>query len=213
MLVSTFIRFSVFLILFVSCDVFAQVYSDSSAPWDYRDPRYKDNLAIVDKYHFNLDVQLLRSGQSSDFVGPDLVFILRYFPNHYPALDTMMRLWRMHERGGAGIPTGLSGQQTPDSYFERAIEFVPDDGVVRMLYGAYLLNSGQLDRALMAYETALNLEPDSPEVHYNAGLFYVETGNLEAAMRHAEIAYEMGYPLPGLRKRLESAGAWREPEQ
>lgn len=46
----------------------------------------------------------------------------------------------------------------------------------------------------------------SPEIHYFLGLVYVKLKNLDDAVVHARLAYQLGYPLPGLQQKLEAAG-------
>lgn len=46
----------------------------------------------------------------------------------------------------------------------------------------------------------------SPEIHYFLGLVYLKLKDLDDAAVHAKLAYELGYPLPGLRQQLEAAG-------
>jgi tetratricopeptide (TPR) repeat protein len=46
----------------------------------------------------------------------------------------------------------------------------------------------------------------SMEVQYNLGLINLELGDTRAAVENAKKAYGMGYPLPGLKRRLERAG-------
>jgi len=46
----------------------------------------------------------------------------------------------------------------------------------------------------------------SPEIHYFLGLIYLKLSDLDDAVTHAKLAYELGYPLPGLRQKLEAAG-------
>lgn len=45
----------------------------------------------------------------------------------------------------------------------------------------------------------------SAEINYFLGLLYLDLGNLEKARAHADIAYDLGYPLPGLKNKLEQA--------
>lgn len=194
--------------LILSIDLFAQEADQTTAPWDYRDHRYAFDVATVERHHFNQDVQMLIRGQSEDFPGPDLVFMLRYFPNHHGALYTMGRLWRIHRKSDKILPRGLSGEQTAAHFFELAISFVPDDGVVRMLYGNHLFLERKNDEALTQFEAALELSSDSPEVHYNAGLYFTSIGDYATAVEHASFAYSHGYPLPGLRRKLMKKGAW-----
>lgn len=205
-----FVAISLCISLVLSADVLADPNDESTIPWDYRDSSYAENLHMVDAYHFNSDVQMLARGQTHTFPGRDLEFILRYFANHHGALNTMGQLWRRHRNLPNFVPQGLTAEKNADYYFRRAIEFVPDDGIVRMLYGTYLFLDGRIDLALIEYEAALELAPNSPEVHYNAGLYFVAVGNYEVAVKHAKFAYEAGYPLPGLRRKLVSHGAWKE---
>lgn len=47
---------------------------------------------------------------------------------------------------------------------------------------------------------------NSPEIHYFLGLVYLKLKDLDNASAHAKQAYELGYPLQGLRRQLEAAG-------
>ena len=46
----------------------------------------------------------------------------------------------------------------------------------------------------------------SSELNYLLGLFYVDLNELDLAVEHAERAYELGYPLPGLATKLKRRG-------
>lgn len=48
----------------------------------------------------------------------------------------------------------------------------------------------------------------SAEIHYLLGLMLVEQGDIDAAVVQAKEAYERGYPLPGLKRKLERLGRW-----
>ncbi len=188
----------------------AQIHDQSTAPWDYRDREYADDLAVVEKHHFNMNVQTLKAGQSTAYVGGDLAFIFRFFPNHHRALDAMGRLWRTHRRTSNRAPPGMDPSRNAEYFFEQAIAFAPSDGTVEMLYGMHLFLSARNDQALPHVNKAVELAPNSPEINYNAGLFFLAMGNHEIAMSHARTAYDAGYPLPGLRKKLVKIGAWKE---
>lgn len=43
---------------------------------------------------------------------------------------------------------------------------------------------------------------ESAEIHYFLGLLLVDLGDLDNAVEHARRAYELGYPLPGLKTKL-----------
>lgn len=46
----------------------------------------------------------------------------------------------------------------------------------------------------------------SAEIHYTLGLVLFDMKQYEAAAEHARRAYDLGYPLPGLRRKLATAG-------
>lgn len=46
----------------------------------------------------------------------------------------------------------------------------------------------------------------SAEINYNLGLVSIELGELDQAVKYAEAAYELGFPLQGLRTKLEKLG-------
>lgn len=48
----------------------------------------------------------------------------------------------------------------------------------------------------------------SAEIHYNLGLIYLDLGDSDSALASAQAAYKLGYPLPGLKNRLQRLGKW-----
>ena len=62
-------------------------------------------------------------------------------------------------------------------------------------------NAGAAKDILLKGYDAMN--GDSAEINYNLGLIYLDLGDISNAETHAEAAYQMGYPLPGLRRRLD----------
>jgi Flp pilus assembly protein TadD len=98
-------------------------------------------------------------------------------------------------------------------WLDRAVRFAPDDGQVRMLLGVYLLRAGQKEEAVKELESARELvSVDDPNLHYNLGLAYFDLGRFDQSLFHAHKAYELGFPLPGLKNKLVRANRWREPE-
>lgn len=177
-------------------------------PYDYTNPNdVSQYLAIAERHHFNTDVQLLRRGQSNAFVVNDLRYVLDFYPNHHRVLDAMARLWSKYEDQNM-VPPGARPNETPSYWYDEAIRYFPRDATVRLLYGIYLHNKGDRGRALELFDDATQLQPNSSEIHYNLGLVYLEAGEREKALQHATAAYELGYPLPGLRRKLEALGLW-----
>jgi len=173
-------------------------------PYDYTNPEhFREKLPMVERRHFTSNVEQLIRGETS--LGPmnDIAYTLNRFPNHHRALYSMMRFnLSLDNRPAAG------NRRSPECWFDRAMRFKPDDGTVRMIYGIYLHKISEPEAAVGRYEEALALLPDSAEVHYNMGLTYLELNQLDDSFEHASKAYELGYPLPGLRRRLAAAGAW-----
>lgn len=171
-------------------------------PFDYRDPVNKrDNLPIVETFHFTPDVESLRHGNTGTVLG-DLRYTLRAFPNHHRALAAIAR----YAIGGGRFPVDDS-IPSAECYFLRAIAFTPDDAAVHVIYANFLFKTGEREKAREQYEDALRIEPESIEINYVAGLFFVDIGDLPRARKLAAVAYGGGYPLPGLKKRLEAAEA------
>lgn len=169
-------------------------------PFDYQDASARqDKLPIVEQFHFTPPVEALVHGQSGNFLG-DLDYTLRAFPNHHRALASISRyaLNGGHDWVNPDI-------QSADCYFTRAIAFSPNDAVVHIIFGNYLFKRGRRDDARAEYEAALKLAPNSPDISYNAGLYFLQIGDLERARELAKVAYDQGYPLPGLKTKLEAA--------
>ncbi|MBS0366437.1 MAG: tetratricopeptide repeat protein [Proteobacteria bacterium] len=173
---------------------------NSYGPFDYRDGEARAlKLPVVEEYHFTPDVESLARGNTGDKAMGDIDYTLRAFPNHPRALQAMAR-WAL--RGGA-----FPNPQIPaaECYFRRAIAFAPDDAAVRLIYGNYLFRIHKQEEAREQYDAALSLDPQSPEINYGAGLLYLQMGELDKAKALAKVAYDGGYPLPGLRNKIRDA--------
>jgi len=173
--------------------------TNAYGPYDYSDAGERAlRLPIVEQYHFTPQVESLRAGQSGA-IADDLDYTLRAFPNHHRALWAVAQLQLRDAKQ-------LQKYRSADCYFDRAIRWRSQDATVRMVYGIYLARKGNRKEAVQQYQAAISLAPDNAEVHYNAGLVYLELNDIEKALIHAKRAYALGYPLPGLRKRLAQMG-------
>jgi len=172
-------------------------------PIDYRISTDAERL-IVERRHFTPGVENLTKGETAS-VGADLAYTLRVFPNHPRALAAMSRLSRKEKR-----PSPVGSEYSVECWFERAVRLQPNDANVRIVIGIELLRDGKTKAAIEQLKIAETLAPESPNVHYNLGLAYFDTTDFEASLKHAKRAYELGFPLPGLRDKLQRAGKWQD---
>lgn len=71
----------------------------------------------------------------------------------------------------------------------------------------YLKQNGQLNDAILTLQAApLEVKQQSAELNYFLGWYLMEQGNLADAASYAAKAYELGYPVPTLKQRLQAAG-------
>lgn len=171
---------------------------------DYTSSDDRAGLPVVEQYHFNQGVEKLVKGMTGS-LGADISYTLEHFPNHHRALTSMARL-ALREK--TVQPVGA--RYTVSCYFERAIAFAPHDATARMVFGNYLLASKQDSAALEQLRLAAAMAPEHATIHYNLGLLYARQKDYRQAMVHAEKAYGLGFPLPGLKNQLKKAGHWRE---
>lgn len=194
-----------------SCDSYAGRGARSKA-YDYTDPRDRqENLGIVERRHFTEQVRSLQRGETHPLPLGDIAYTLGRFPNHHSALYAMIRYATEDayasesEKAWAQV-SRIGEYPAPECYIQRAIDFAPRDHKVRILAGIFFHRIRARERAQSAYERALEIAPDSAEAHYNYGLLLSEMEKHEQAREHAEMAYDLGFPLQGLRKRLAESG-------
>lgn len=154
-------------------------------------------IKVVEQYHWEPGLQAERRNQFIDAYG-SWDFILRWVPNHIPALRKMIDLVILHKRPDLVIP-----------YLDEAVAFCPTCADVAIVYGIYYQRVGQPEKAIEKYKKALEANAYSIDAHYNLGLALIEKGRLAEANEHAQLAYEYGHRLPGLRNKLQKAGAWK----
>lgn len=165
--------------------------------YDSRPPA-SNQLATVEKNHFGKGMNRMDAGEW-DLAMAEWDFILRYFPNH-PRVLYLMSL--------TAEETGE--RERAEDYFKTAFQLYPNTATTYSVYGIILYRRGNLDDAVEAFQQSLMLDPGSAEAHYNLGITYAEAGRRGDANRHAQAAYRLGYPLPGLRERLRRTGDWKE---
>lgn len=180
-------------------------YVKGSTGGDYTSAEDRKGLSVVEQFHFSRAVETLTQGMTGS-LGGDISYTLEHFPNHHRALASMAKLGL---RLKSAQPVGA--RYTVSCYFERAIAFAPHDVTARMVYGSYLLATDQDAMALEQLDAASRLAPEQATIQYNLGLMYVKKKEYEKASAHAQKAYALGFPLPGLKNKLKAAGKWKEP--
>jgi tetratricopeptide (TPR) repeat protein len=181
-----------------SCGSLANGYG----PFDYRSD--KDKLGIVEGAHFTSEVENLITGKGG-YLGGDLDYTLRAFPNHHRALMAVMRYG---ERSKSERPPHV--RYSIGCYFNRALRFRSDDDMVRIIYATYLSKKGQNIAALEQLNRIKDSDGQSANLDYNIGLVFLDLKEFDKALAHAHKAYQAGFPLPGLRNRLVRLGKWKD---
>jgi tetratricopeptide (TPR) repeat protein len=182
------------------------------APTNYegrKDYRLRESTAQLrwaanDTYqsHVAPALRRMQQGDFSKAVIGDLNFTLHRWPNHYPALQALISF----EVGGGPADRF----QRVSCYFQRAHWFVPDDAQLIVLNGVYRHKNGDYEAAEESWKYALALDSNSAEAHYNLGLLYFRREDFSSAVEHARFAYELGYPLPGLKNKLIENDYWEK---
>jgi len=134
-------------------------------------------------------------------LGGDISYTLEHFPNHHRALASMAKLGL---RLKSAQPHGA--RYTVSCYFERAIAFAPHDVTARMVYGSYLLATGQDAMALEQLDAASRLAPEQATIQYNLGLMYVKKKEYEKASAHAQKSLCAGFSPAGAEEQAEGGG-------
>lgn len=183
-----------------------------NGPFDYTSAADRaERLAIVEQYHFTREVEQLRGhnkcGNNRCQLAGDINYTLMAFPNHHRALLSMAR----YHLEGLNKTEGRM-RFSAECYFDRAIRFRPNDATVHMIFGSYLYKVGDHATALKEFEKAVELAPDSAEANYNLGLAYADAKEYPKAREHARQAYELGFPLQGLKAKLKRVGEWEDDE-
>ena len=193
--------------------------SGGVGPYDWNDSGLAYDIWMVEKAHFTPFIEELaiygstvrKPTQASErykgrqSVAGNLDYTLRAIPNQARALYAM-GAWqlRLRQESFSDYQNKKDSWRfrSAECYFDRALQFRPNDANVHLAHGIFLYNKGDKQAALSQYLRAVELAPDAPEAHYNLGLLYVELGNYQLAREHADKAYELNYPLTGLRDKL-----------
>jgi tetratricopeptide (TPR) repeat protein len=161
----------------------------------------------VEGAHFTISVQKGLRGNSGS-IEADLEYVLNKFPNHPKAL--LVAANNQLKPGYLGYNKLRRDRKWPkkECYFRSAILRAPDDPVIHLVIAIFYHQQGNLEVAARHYKNSIEINPNNPEAQYNYGLLLLDNDEHQMAMKHAEIAYRLGYPLEGLKNRLVELNAW-----
>lgn len=174
----------------------AQTMANYGEPFDFYVPAPSNLLENVEKYHLSQGIDKVKQGKY-EFAWSEFAFMLHYFPNHPRALELIGDLSLQME--------------TPERalrYFETAIRLFPEQAETHALFGVFLHKLGRYDEAVESYQRALAHNDKVVDYHYNLGLAYFALKDYKNALEQATIAYNKGYPLPGLKDKLKAVESW-----
>ena len=178
--------------------------TNAFGPYDYRTER-GSNLNIVEMAHFTPTVEALIKSVTG-YIGQDIDYTLRAFPNHHRALISMMRYGEK-----SGLPQVPYARYTVECYFVRALRFRPDDTTARMIYAMFLHSKKRDEEALHQLEAVRGYAGDNPLTIHNLGMVYFDVGAYDKSLEAAHAAIALGFDRPDLRERLAKVGKWRDP--
>ena len=183
-------------------------------PFDYRKTTQAERT-LVEQPHFTEHYRAYQLGKRRFKISKSGIietpaagfgYTLWAFPNHYLSLIAVEDLgYRQKKERLDGLPLRVH------CYFQRAVKFVPDDGLVRALYGYYQSRRGNAAEADWQLAQAIEIKAEDRNVLVYSAFARLELGQPEAAVELARKAYALGYNLPGLRERLARAGHPLEP--
>lgn len=165
-------------------------------------------LSVVEKYHFAPSVEQLIKGQTTVSPMGDISYTLTAWPNHHRALYSAIR-----HRLNTLRSQKKSRYTEAECFLQRAINFSPKDGTAYMLYGILLHQTNHRDMALENYRKSLEIQPQNAQTKYNLALLLVDLKKYAEAKEYAVELYSKGYPLPGLKDNLKSAGQWSKEDE
>jgi len=161
---------------------------------DYINPADQTKLAQANKTYFRSPDNRNPNAYPKGVTKP-----LRISPNHHQALYAMLTYYKGPRPNKNDEGEGYS----MECYFKRASFHSPKDATVYMLHGMYYHWKSDWTNSEEQYMQASKLQPGNVQITYNLGLMYFEKGDYESAAKQARIAYDRGFPMEGLRKKLK----------
>lgn len=186
----------------------------AAGPYDYldQDPQNLWHIRDVNANHLIHIKPDLAGGRVNHALG-QIHYILIRIPNHYEAFQWLGKIatkypGREYDPDQIGAGEELAFPPTVECYYDRAFRYRPNDSNLRLLFAIHYHITDQLDKAIEQYKIAESMRENSPDIQYNLGLAYFDRKEYDLSAVHAQRAYALGYPLPGLRNKLQAVGEW-----
>ena len=178
-------------------------FHNNFGPFDYRTAT-KAQRDIVETYHFTRLSRHCDTVESTYKIGGTS-------PTRFGPFRTILgRYWRWETLHGGERTTDRTARDIPSTAGSSG-QFSFGLMTVRsgLCTGFPSLAMTKPKDALEQLQKADELIPNDANVHYNLGLVYFDLKDYGNSLKHAKIAYGLGFPLGGLRSMLESVHEWR----
>lgn len=134
-----------------------------------------------------------------------------FFKRSIEEVTYTYRTMRKREPWSAEIGVTLSSLYRDTQDYKKGLDVLEE---VLGRYGKYvpaysskaliLKDMGKIEEAIAFLEGVdSQILETSSEINYFLGIFYIELKDVKNAKRYAEIAYKLGYPLPGLKNKIK----------
>jgi hypothetical protein len=180
-------------------------------PFDFRTADPEDRN-VVETYHLQREMAIFLSGRVEGThragTGPiagGFVYVVRAIPNHPVG---MMLLEQLARKLKSEQPQNI--EWPIECMYVRAFMLVPDDPVVRAMYGIYLAYRDRREEAIYNLDMADLPLRASGAIQYQMGLANLSLGRNEQAQLNAMAAARMNFPGTGLREQLQKQKKWRD---
>ena len=102
------------------------------------------------------------------------------------------------------IENGLKNYKQAEKYYKQAIKLNPSSGLAYTALALQYRKRGKLKQAIkILIQAEKIITPPSAEIYYFLGIFSLENNDIQKANLYSEKAYELGYPLPYLKNKLQ----------
>ena len=184
-----------------------RTYIPSNPPWDATDPANAWHVNDARQNHCNATVRALKGGIHGNprMLMGDIDFALKRIPNHR---DCLVPLVKYQAKKGYPFFPEEAKYPSADCYIRNAQSLFPHDMYLWSLQGLNYYYHDDFEAAAKTFQQVVDKQPKNAEAYYNLGLARFQMKDYKASADAAKQAYALGFPLNGLKRKLQKAGAW-----